>query len=138
GRGDHPASRRAAAAGVRSGSGGVAGPAHPGAGGARGDLGGGLWPGAAGGWGPCPGHDRRPGAPFSGRSGGAWGGTGARNRRAGPGDGRRGARTAGGVTVNAYLQSVSNPAVYAAGDAAASGPPLTPTAAHEGEVVADN
>lgn len=44
----------------------------------------------------------------------------------------------GGVTVNAYLQSVSNPAVYAAGDAAASGPPLTPTAAHEGEVVADN
>ena len=38
----------------------------------------------------------------------------------------------GGVTVNAYLQSVSNPAVYAAGDAAASGPPLTPTAAHEG------
>jgi len=44
----------------------------------------------------------------------------------------------GGVTVNDYLQSVSNPAVYAAGDAAASGPPLTPTAAHEGEVVADN
>ena len=28
-----------------------------------------------------------------------------------------------GVTVNDYLQSVSNPAVYAAGDAAASGPP---------------
>jgi len=27
-----------------------------------------------------------------------------------------------GVTVNRYLQSVSNPAVYAAGDAAASGP----------------
>ena len=43
-----------------------------------------------------------------------------------------------GVTVNDYLQSVSNPAVYAAGDAAASGPPLTPTAAHEGEVVAAN
>jgi glutathione reductase (NADPH) len=36
------------------------------------------------------------------------------------------------------LQSVSNPAVYAAGDAAASGPPLTPTAAHEGDVVAAN
>src|SRR5262249_10315185 len=43
-----------------------------------------------------------------------------------------------GVTVNAYLQSVSNPAVYAAGDAAASGPPLTPTASHDGAVVAAN
>ena len=43
-----------------------------------------------------------------------------------------------GVTVNDYLQSVSNPAVYAAGDAAASGPPLTPTASHDGEVVASN
>jgi glutathione reductase (NADPH) len=32
-----------------------------------------------------------------------------------------------GVSVNEYLQSISNPAVYAAGDAAASGlPPLTP------------
>jgi pyruvate/2-oxoglutarate dehydrogenase complex dihydrolipoamide dehydrogenase (E3) component len=48
------------------------------------------------------------------------------------------AREPRGVTVNAYLQSVSNPAVYAAGDAAASGPPLTPTATHEGEVVTDN
>jgi glutathione reductase (NADPH) len=47
-------------------------------------------------------------------------------------------REARGVTVNDYLQSVSNPAVYAAGDAAASGPPLTPAAAHEGEVVAAN
>lgn len=43
-----------------------------------------------------------------------------------------------GVAVNAYLQSVSNPVVYAAGDAAASGPPLTPTAAHDGAVVAAN
>ncbi len=43
-----------------------------------------------------------------------------------------------GVTVNDYLQSVSNPAVYAAGDAAASGPPLTPTSSHDGEVVAAN
>jgi glutathione reductase (NADPH) len=43
-----------------------------------------------------------------------------------------------GVTVNNYLQSVSNPAVYAAGDAAATGPPLTPTASHDGEVVAAN
>ena len=43
-----------------------------------------------------------------------------------------------GVTVNDYLQSVSNPSVYAAGDAAAKGPPLTPVAAMEGEVVAAN
>src|SRR5215471_15008819 len=43
-----------------------------------------------------------------------------------------------GVTVNDYLQSVSNPAVYAAGDAAASGPPLTPTASYDGAVVAAN
>jgi glutathione reductase (NADPH) len=48
------------------------------------------------------------------------------------------AREARGVTVNEYLQSVSNPAVYAAGDAAASGPPLTPKAAHDAEVVAAN
>lgn len=43
-----------------------------------------------------------------------------------------------GVTVNDYLQSVSNAAVYAAGDAAASGPPLTPKAAHDAEVVTSN
>ena len=44
-----------------------------------------------------------------------------------------------GVKVNEYLQSVSNPAVYAAGDAAASGgPPLTPVAGYEGAVVASN
>jgi glutathione reductase (NADPH) len=44
-----------------------------------------------------------------------------------------------GVTVNEYLQSVSNPAVYAAGDAAASGgPPLTPVAGYEGRIVAAN
>src|SRR6266853_774378 len=44
-----------------------------------------------------------------------------------------------GVKVNEYLQSVSNPAVYAAGDAAASaGPPLTPVASYEGQIVADN
>jgi glutathione reductase (NADPH) len=44
-----------------------------------------------------------------------------------------------GVKVNEYLQSVSNPAVYAAGDAAASpGPPLTPVATHEGKIVAEN
>lgn len=45
----------------------------------------------------------------------------------------------GGVKVNAHLQSVSNPAVYAAGDAAASdGPPLTPVAGYEGAIVATN
>lgn len=44
-----------------------------------------------------------------------------------------------GVLVNEYLQSVSNPAVYAAGDAAASGGlPLTPVAGIEGLVVASN
>ena len=44
-----------------------------------------------------------------------------------------------GVKVNEYLQSVSDPAVYAAGDAAASGgPPLTPVADHDGAIVASN
>jgi glutathione reductase (NADPH) len=44
-----------------------------------------------------------------------------------------------GVIVNDYLQSVSNPAVYAAGDAASSGlPPLTPVAAYEGAIAASN
>lgn len=43
-----------------------------------------------------------------------------------------------GVVVNEHLQSVSNPAVYAAGDAAASGPPLTPVADQQAEVVAAN
>jgi glutathione reductase (NADPH) len=44
-----------------------------------------------------------------------------------------------GVVVNEYLQSVSTPAVYAAGDAAASGgPALTPVAGYEGEIVAAN
>jgi glutathione reductase (NADPH) len=45
----------------------------------------------------------------------------------------------GGVSVNEYLQSVSNPAVYAAGDAAASGGlPLTPVAGMQGGIVAAN
>ena len=44
-----------------------------------------------------------------------------------------------GVTVNEFLQSVSNPAVYAAGDAAASGgPKLTPVASADGHVAASN
>jgi len=45
----------------------------------------------------------------------------------------------GGITVNDYLQSVSNPAVYAAGDAVASGGfPLTPVAGMQGGIVATN
>jgi glutathione reductase (NADPH) len=44
-----------------------------------------------------------------------------------------------GVRVSEFLQSVSNPAVYAAGDAAATGgPPLTPVAGYEGTIVAAN
>jgi glutathione reductase (NADPH) len=44
-----------------------------------------------------------------------------------------------GVKVNEFLQSVSNPAVYAAGDAAATGgQPLTPVAGYEGVIVAAN
>ena len=46
---------------------------------------------------------------------------------------------ANGVAVNEYLQSVSNPAVYAAGDASDSpGPSLTPVGTLEGHVVASN
>jgi len=49
------------------------------------------------------------------------------------------AREKGGVTVNAYLQSVSNPAVYVAGDGVASGGlPLTPVADLQGGIVAKN
>jgi glutathione reductase (NADPH) len=49
------------------------------------------------------------------------------------------ARGKKGITVNQYLQSVSNPDVYAAGDAAAAGGlPLTPTASLEGEVARKN
>jgi glutathione reductase (NADPH) len=44
-----------------------------------------------------------------------------------------------GIAVNEYLQSVSNPAVYAAGDAVASGSlPLTPVAGMQGAIVATN
>jgi glutathione reductase (NADPH) len=43
-----------------------------------------------------------------------------------------------GVTVNEFLQSVSNQAVYAGGDAAASGPPLTPKADHDVGVLTTN
>lgn len=45
-----------------------------------------------------------------------------------------------GVLVNAYLQSISNPDIYAAGDATlnAGGLPLTPVASYEGEIVSSN
>lgn len=44
----------------------------------------------------------------------------------------------GRLQLNQYLQSVSNPMVYAAGDAAANGPPLTPVSSHDAKVVAAN
>ena len=44
-----------------------------------------------------------------------------------------------GVAVNEYLQSTSNPAVYAGGDAAATdGLPLTPVAGYDGKLIAAN
>jgi glutathione reductase (NADPH) len=45
-----------------------------------------------------------------------------------------------GIKVDEYLQSVSNPVVYAAGDVAAAsgGPQLTPVAVYDGEIVAAN
>ncbi|MFN2420225.1 MAG: NAD(P)/FAD-dependent oxidoreductase [Gemmatimonadota bacterium] len=43
-----------------------------------------------------------------------------------------------GIAVNGFMQSVSNPAVYAAGDCAAGGAPLTPVASYEGRIVARN
>nr|BAM13972.1 FAD-dependent pyridine nucleotide-disulfide oxidoreductase [Pseudomonas sp. K-62] len=47
------------------------------------------------------------------------------------GDGQR-------LRLNPYLQSTSNPTVFAAGDAAARGPALTPVASHDAEIVAAN
>ena len=44
----------------------------------------------------------------------------------------------GRLMLNEFLQSVSNPKVYAAGDAAGSGPPLTPVSSHDAKVVAAN
>jgi glutathione reductase (NADPH) len=44
----------------------------------------------------------------------------------------------GRLQLNEYLQSVSNPIVYAAGDAAGKGPPLTPVSSHDAKVVASN
>lgn len=42
------------------------------------------------------------------------------------------------LKLNEFLQSVSNPAVYGAGDAAQVGPPLTPVSAHDAKIVAAN
>jgi glutathione reductase (NADPH) len=44
----------------------------------------------------------------------------------------------GRLVLNEFLQSVSNPIVYAAGDAAAKGPPLTPVSSRDGRIVAAN
>ncbi|MGQ0590286.1 MAG: dihydrolipoyl dehydrogenase family protein [Sphingosinicella sp.] len=44
----------------------------------------------------------------------------------------------GRLALNEHLQSVSNPAVYAAGDAAQAGPPLTPVSSHDAKVVVAN
>ena len=44
----------------------------------------------------------------------------------------------GRLKLNEFLQSTSNPAVYAAGDAAQMGPPLTPVSSHDAKVVAAN
>ena len=44
----------------------------------------------------------------------------------------------GQLKLNEFLQSVSNPSVYAAGDAARKGPPLTPVSSHDAKVVAAN
>lgn len=44
----------------------------------------------------------------------------------------------GRLRLNEYLQSVSNPCVYAAGDAASMGPPLTPVASYDAKVAAAN
>ena len=44
----------------------------------------------------------------------------------------------GRLKLNNFLQSVTNPAIYAAGDAALVGPPLTPVSSHDAKVVAAN
>ncbi|MBK4733007.1 dihydrolipoyl dehydrogenase family protein [Noviherbaspirillum pedocola] len=44
----------------------------------------------------------------------------------------------GKLELNDYLQSISNPAIYAAGDVAQKGPPLTPVSSHDAKVVAEN
>jgi glutathione reductase (NADPH) len=48
------------------------------------------------------------------------------------------ARDKSRLALNDFLQSISNPAVYAAGDAAQMGPPLTPVSEQDGAIVAAN
>jgi glutathione reductase (NADPH) len=43
-----------------------------------------------------------------------------------------------GIEVNSYMQSTSNPAIYAAGDVAKGGLQLTPVASYEAHIVASN
>ena len=52
---------------------------------------------------------------------------------------RGGVRTdRGRIVLNEFLQSTSNPDVYVAGDAAGTGPALTPVAGYQGRVAASN
>lgn len=44
----------------------------------------------------------------------------------------------GRLILHSHLQSASNPAVHAAGDAALMGPPLTPVSSHDAKIVARN
>lgn len=44
----------------------------------------------------------------------------------------------GHLKLNEFLQSASNPGVFAAGDAAAKGPPLTPVSSHDAKAVVSN
>lgn len=44
----------------------------------------------------------------------------------------------GHLKLNEFLQSTSNPAIYAAGDAAAKGPSLTPVSSYDAKIVARN
>lgn len=44
----------------------------------------------------------------------------------------------GRLQLSEHLQSLSNPAVYAAGDSAQMGPPLTPVASHDAKIAAAN
>jgi glutathione reductase (NADPH) len=47
------------------------------------------------------------------------------------------ANAGGRLQLNDFLQSISNDTVYAAGDAAAKGPPLTPVSSHAAGVTAE-
>lgn len=44
----------------------------------------------------------------------------------------------GRLVLNEYLQSKSNPSIYAAGDASGTGPALTPVSSYEGKIVVAN